>query len=119
MDHRNDEPWTPTERQLWGSLKRALPEGEVHSQWWMGELPYRVDFFLPTIGLVVEVDGASHRGKERADRERSRHIKDAGYDVSRVTTKDVEADADRIATQIASRFTLFDVEETFDEAEAA
>jgi very-short-patch-repair endonuclease len=45
---------------------------------------YIVDFLAPSIRLVVEVDGAYHAGRERADSRRERELTRAGYRVLRL-----------------------------------
>ena len=103
MAVRVRQPWTTSERALWNSLHRALVSEPIYSQWWLPGLDYRVDFLLPRPGLVVEVDGGSHRQKEGADRLRSLDIRANGYEVLRATRTDVMQDPDGIAAQIAFR----------------
>lgn len=45
---------------------------------------YIVDFFAPSIGLVVEVAGAIHRVSRSADRRRDERLRRLGYRVVRV-----------------------------------
>jgi len=102
MRVRREVLWTRSERHLWRVLRRAL-RGRVRIQWWLLGTDYRVDFYIPTIELAVEVDGSSHRGREGADRYRSRDIRDCRYDVARVTIEDVFGDTERIVAHLRFR----------------
>jgi very-short-patch-repair endonuclease len=51
-----------------------------------------VDFFAPSVGLVVEVDGGVHVGREPDDAERDRLLRGFGYRVVRVGAELVERD---------------------------
>jgi very-short-patch-repair endonuclease len=81
---------TPSEEALRGgalgvAFKRQVPLGKR----------YIVDFFAPSVGLVVEVDGGVHRGSCAADRRRNETLRRLGYRVVRVQAAlvlhDVEA----------------------------
>ena len=45
---------------------------------------YIADFFAPSVGLVVEVDGGAHRNSRAADRRRDERLRRLGYRVVRV-----------------------------------
>ena len=45
---------------------------------------YVVDFFVPSVGLVVEVDGKVHRGSADADGRRDEKLRRLGYRVVRI-----------------------------------
>jgi very-short-patch-repair endonuclease len=45
---------------------------------------YIVDFYAPSLRLVVEVDGGYHRLRKTADARRDRELRRAGYTVLRV-----------------------------------
>jgi len=51
---------------------------------------YITDFAAPAVRLVVEVDGASHVGRERADERRDRALRRAGWRVVRLPAELVE-----------------------------
>lgn len=103
MAVRDGQPWTTSERALWRALKRVMPDEPVLAQWWLPETEYRVDFLIPAIGLVIEVDGASHCDRVGCDRLRSAHIRAQGYDIFRVDSADVMAQSERITLQVAFR----------------
>ncbi len=52
------------------------------------------DFFLPTLGLVIEVDDSSHRKAEKIikDGERTEALEDKGWKVVRCTNEQAKAD---------------------------
>jgi hypothetical protein len=45
---------------------------------------YVADFYAPSVGLVMEVDGGVHRGSRAADRRRDEWLRRRGYRVVRV-----------------------------------
>ena len=81
---------TPTEARLWQALRggqlgvRFRRQVVLHT--------FIVDFFAPSVGLVVEVDGGVHVGRERDDAERDRQLRGFGYRVVRVRAEVVERD---------------------------
>jgi very-short-patch-repair endonuclease len=101
---RSSQAWTPTERALWRVLKDALSPDTLFSQWWLNGTHYRVDFLVRPIGLVVEVDGRLHRGREGQDRLRSADIHAQGFDIFRVDADDVRRHADIVTAQVVFRF---------------
>lgn len=50
---------------------------------------YIVDFLIPDRRVVIEVDGASHQGKEAYDAKRERYLMNKGLNILRVTNKTV------------------------------
>ena len=71
-------------------------------------LNYIADFYCKTLGLVVEIDGASHFSKEaqRKDAERDRQMRAIGLEIVRVLDKDVIRDADEVARYIEEQCAL-------------
>lgn len=51
---------------------------------------YIVDFYVKTLGLVVEIDGSSHDGKEEYDEVRKRFIESLGLKFFRISDFDVK-----------------------------
>ena len=49
-----------------------------------------VDFYVKSLGLVIEIDGSSHDGKEQYDGERPNFFEDLGLKVYRVTDSRVK-----------------------------
>ncbi len=50
---------------------------------------YIVDFYVKKLGLVIEIDGASHDGKEKKDAEREDYLKSLGLIIFRIPVVDV------------------------------
>ena len=63
--------------------------------------PYVVDFFCQEVGLVVEIDGASHEDREEKDSERTAYLEKQGLRVFRVTNANVMGDPEAVAMGIA------------------
>jgi very-short-patch-repair endonuclease len=62
---------------------------------------YVVDFYCARAGLVVEVDGVTHVGREAKDAERTRHLARCDLKVLRVTDDDVLKNVDGVMASIA------------------
>lgn len=99
---RDDATWTMPERQMRRALDEALP-GEVRSQWWIPGCDHRVDLFIPSVSLAIEVDGASHDGRHGPDRLRSCTLRSNGVTIVRIPNQRAMTDAPRLAALIAER----------------
>jgi very-short-patch-repair endonuclease len=95
---RRDSTWP--EKIVWGMLRDGRLGGlKFRRQHPIG--PYTVDFYCHEIGLVVEVDGASHEDRAGHDRKRTEYPAQQGLRVLRVTNTDVMSDAEAVARGIA------------------
>lgn len=47
---------------------------------------YIVDFYVKRLGLIIEIDGASHIGKEEYDAKRENYLRSLGLTVYRIST---------------------------------
>jgi very-short-patch-repair endonuclease len=56
---------------------------------------YIVDFYVKTLGLVVEIDGSSHDDKQDYDRVRQHYLESLGLKVFRITNADVKKNIER------------------------
>ena len=74
---------TPSEEALWQALRHGVDGVAFKRQVPLGQR-YIADFFAPSVGLVVEVDGGVHRGRRTADRRRDERLQRLGYRVVRV-----------------------------------
>lgn len=74
---------TPSEEALWQALRGGVLGVAFKRQVVLGDR-YIADFFAPSVGLVVEVDGSSHRHRGAADRRRDERLLRLGYRVVRV-----------------------------------
>lgn len=64
-----------------------------------------VDFLFAAARLIVETDGYASHGRNRSferDHERDAHLRDAGYEVSRFTYRQVTERADWVAGSVAN-----------------
>ena len=76
---------TASEARLWGALRGGRLGVVFRRQVPIGR--YIADFACAEARLVVEVDGASHRGRERADARRDEALRRAGWRVVRVSAE--------------------------------
>jgi very-short-patch-repair endonuclease len=74
---------TPSEQALWRVLRHGVDGVAFKRQVVLGER-YIADFFAPSVGLVVEVDGGIHRLSRAADRRRDEWLMRRGFRVVRV-----------------------------------
>ena len=74
---------TASEEALWQALRGGALGVAFKRQVPLGDR-YIADFFAPSVGLVVEVDGGVHRGSRAADRRRDEKLGRLGYRVVRV-----------------------------------
>ncbi|HXX67998.1 MAG TPA: DUF559 domain-containing protein [Polyangiaceae bacterium] len=61
---------------------------------------YIADLLAPSLGLVVEIDGASHRARQKADARRERALARAGYRVLRIDAELVMGDLDEAVARV-------------------
>jgi very-short-patch-repair endonuclease len=91
---------TAAERLLWELLRgRGLAGLKFRRQHPLG--PFVVDFFSEELGLVVEIDGESHRGREEYDDRRSAVLEAAGLVVLRFSNEEVLGHPRRVLRRIA------------------
>ena len=90
---------TPAEKRLWnGFLKRC--RFRVRSQRTIDN--YIVDFYCPSLKLVIEIDGDHHYAEEGKmyDRERDVILESYGLKVLRIINRDVFEDFDSVCRRI-------------------
>jgi very-short-patch-repair endonuclease len=81
---------TRSEDLLWQVLRRGALGVRFRRQVVLG--PFIVDFFAPSVGLVVEVDGGVHLARRDADRLRDEGLRGLGLRVLRIEASVVEQD---------------------------
>ena len=74
---------TESEARLWSALKARQLGVTFRRQVPVGG-QYIADFLAPSLGLIVEVDGAYHARRQRADARRDRKLALLGYPVVRL-----------------------------------
>jgi very-short-patch-repair endonuclease len=95
-----------SEALLWKRLKSRQTGFAFNRQ--KPILNFIADFYCKELGLVVEIDGASHFSQEalQKDKERDRQMRVLGLEIVRVLDGDVCRDADRVAAYIGEQCKL-------------
>ncbi len=57
---------------------------------------YIVDFYIKSLGLVVEIDGESHNDKDEYDEKRERFLISLGLNVFKISTFQIHYDLDNV-----------------------
>ena len=57
---------------------------------------YIIDFFIPELGLVFEIDGSSHNEKEEYDAERDNFMQSLNLQVIRISDTDVKKNMESV-----------------------
>ena len=80
---------TKEEKHLWFDFLRALPV-RVKKQKVIGR--YIVDFYIPEVKTVIEIDGIQHTAPDarKADEERDLYLRSLGITVLRYSNESVE-----------------------------
>jgi very-short-patch-repair endonuclease len=89
---------TRSEELLWQHLRGSELGVKFRRQQPIG--PFVVDFFCPSLGLIVEVDGPIHDSQLERDQERQQLLETAGYTVLRVQAHHVETEISAVLAEI-------------------
>ncbi len=89
---------TASELALWSALCGSRLGVAFRRQVVIGG--YIVDFCAPSVRLIVEVDGAWHRGRERKDAHRQRVLEARAWRVVRVEAREVLADLEAVVERV-------------------
>ncbi|MBE7481620.1 MAG: DUF559 domain-containing protein [Polyangiaceae bacterium] len=81
---------TPTEEALWRELRGGKLGAVVRRQYVVGR--YIADFAVPSVRVVIEVDGAYHASRRAADARRDRELGRRGWRVLRLPAELVARD---------------------------
>jgi very-short-patch-repair endonuclease len=93
---------TDAEQLLWSRLRRKQVHGvQFYRQKPLG--PYILDFFAPSAGLVIEVDGSQHLEADHLerDRQRDRCLAEEGLLVLRFNNREVLLETDAVLEKVA------------------
>jgi very-short-patch-repair endonuclease len=90
---------SPIERKLWYTLRGAQLGASFRRQHPVG--PYVLDFYCPSAGLAVELDGDEHASRTSRDHRRTRFLNDRGIRVIRFFNRDVWNNLDGVKEMIA------------------
>jgi very-short-patch-repair endonuclease len=88
---------TPAERRLWSAL-RTLRSFKFRRQHRIRR--YVVDFYCPSVRLVIEVDGGVHAAWHRNDDTRDHELRALGIRILRVSNDDVLLNLGEIVKRI-------------------
>ncbi|MFV8333437.1 endonuclease domain-containing protein [Flavobacterium sp. ZT3P35] len=61
---------------------------------------YVVDFYVKTLGLVIEIDGSSHDNKEEYDQKREEYLLSLGLKVYRISDLRVKHDLNNVMKEL-------------------
>lgn len=89
---------TKAESALWSRLRNKQLGVRVRSQaivW-----GYIVDFYIPSVSLIIEVDGSVHLTQVEADEVRTKHLTDKGFTVIRFTNEEVLTSIEEVIDRI-------------------
>ena len=67
---------------------------------------YIVDFYVKTLGLVIEIDGSSHDNKEEYDQKREDYLVSLGLKVYRISDLRVKHDLNNVMLELESYIIL-------------
>ncbi len=90
---------TPWERKLWFNFFRNI-NVKCYRQRMIGE--YIVDFYIPSLKIVVELDGSQHcdENQKLYDNTRSEFLKSNGINVLRFYNNDIDKNFEGVCEQI-------------------
>ncbi|HEX6909614.1 MAG TPA: endonuclease domain-containing protein [Longimicrobium sp.] len=92
---------TRAEEVLWGALQKKQVAGlKFRRQHPVGR--FVLDFYCPSLRLVVEVDGEVHDAQQERDIERTRVLETHGYRVLRFRNEEVLRDLSGVIGRIAA-----------------
>lgn len=61
---------------------------------------YIVDFYVKTLGLIIEIDGSSHNDKEDYDKKRDEYLKSFGLKIFRISDLRVRHDLENVMCEL-------------------
>jgi very-short-patch-repair endonuclease len=67
---------------------------------------YIIDFYVKTLGLVIEIDGSSHDNKDEYDQKREDYLVSLGLKVYRISDLRVKHDLNNVMLELESYIVL-------------
>ncbi len=61
---------------------------------------YIVDFYVKTLGLIIEIDGSSHNDKEKYDQKREDYLKSLGLKIYQISDLRIKHDLDKVMMEL-------------------
>ena len=90
---------TPAEAILWSALRNKQLEGlRFRCQHPVGN--FILDFYCPSLKLVIEVDGEIHTRQIDYDNARTAKLSEYGYQVLRFSNEEIMNDLPKVLTEI-------------------
>ena len=89
---------TKAEKILWEQLRNNKLGIKFRRQHPIGS--YVLDFYAPSLGLAIELDGDVHRESKEYDKERTKYLSTQKIQVVRFWNKEVEQDLANVLNQI-------------------
>jgi very-short-patch-repair endonuclease len=96
---RSGRTETDAERTLWDNLHR-VPLAGTHFRRQVEIGPYRADFGLLRLKLLIEVDGRVHDRAVECDLQRDTWLENEGYRVIRFTNQEITTDMNSVLRAI-------------------
>ncbi|AFZ48398.1 protein of unknown function DUF559 [Cyanobacterium stanieri PCC 7202] len=91
---------TPAEKALWERLRNKQVHGlKFRCQHPVGD--FILDFYCPSIKLVIEIDGSYHDDRQEYDQCRTEKLAEHGYRVIRFKNEEVLNNIDKVIIQIS------------------
>jgi very-short-patch-repair endonuclease len=90
---------SPIEQRLWHALRGAQLGASFRRQHPVG--PYVLDFYCPSAGLAVELDGDEHATRTHQDSVRTQFLNRRGIHVIRFCNRDVWSNLSGVKETIA------------------
>lgn len=91
---------TPAEKILWERLRHKQINGlKFRCQHPVGS--FILDFYCPSLRLVIEVDGTSHNDRKEYDQFRTQKLGEYGYRVIRFRNEEILSNVDGVIAQIS------------------
>ncbi len=95
---------TPPEEKLWSILRGGRLQGSKFVRQMVFGPNYVADFAARNHGLVIELDGDSHAGREDYDAARTAFIASQGYRVIRFSNSEVMTNSEGVARATLNAF---------------
>jgi very-short-patch-repair endonuclease len=93
---------TPSEALLWQELRGKQLNGiKFRRQQPIG--PFVVDFYAPSLRLVIEIDGPIHQQQQEGDQTRQMILESLDLNILRFGASQVETEIDSVLTTITLR----------------
>ena len=89
---------TEAEKVLWGKLRNNNLGVKFRRQHPIDR--YILDFYSPKIGLVIELDGSTHKENKEYDNERTKYLESKNIKVLRFWNSEIETDLENSLNKI-------------------